>query len=159
MIGENRIEHIRVPVFDYQDVCSSFFFMISVMLLLEVGNNFLRKQNKVCYTCWKKATWFYLNYEFSRCRYFGPKIIFIPPPPAFLKWYFSSSHDMSVFNSYHALFAFILPNFEFILPFCFQFSLFLSPFSFFFPLSSFFFPLSSFFIVSRFLFPFSYILA
>ncbi len=51
--------------------------------------------------------------------------IFIPP---FWKWYFSPSHNMSFFDTYHGLFALILPDFAFILPFYSPFSPFLCPF-------------------------------
>ncbi len=60
----------------------------------------------------------------SRGLYFGPKTIFTPP---LLKMIISLSCNTPFFNSYHVLFALILPYFARILPFFFLFSLFLSP--------------------------------
>jgi hypothetical protein len=66
-----------------------------------------------------------------QCRglYFGPKTIFITPPPS-ENAIFTPSSDTSFFDSHCGLFALILPYFAFILPFS-------SPFLIFFPLSSF----------------------
>ncbi len=65
----------------------------------------------------------------DRGLYFGPKTIFVPPPP-FWKWYFSPSRDTSFLDCHRGLFSLILPYLAFILPFYFPFSHFLSPFSF-----------------------------
>ncbi len=69
----------------------------------------------------------HLSSDARRDLYFGPKTIFIPPPP-FWKWYFSPSRDTSFFDSHHGLLALILPNFASVLPFYFPFSHFLSHF-------------------------------
>jgi hypothetical protein len=58
---------------------------------------------------------------------FGPKTIFIPPPPS-ENDIFPPSRDMSFFNAHRGLFALILPYFAFILPFYFPYSHFLSLF-------------------------------
>jgi hypothetical protein len=92
---------------------------------------------------------------YSRGLYFGPKIIFIPPPTPPVNDIFFPLATRHFTTPHGGLFALILPYFAIILPFYFLFSHFLSPS---FPLSSFFFPLSSFFfyIFLFFLFAFSY---
>ncbi len=57
-----------------------------------------------------------------RVPYFGPKMIFIPPP--FKKFYFSSSRDTSCLFYYRVLFALIIPYLAFVLTFYFSFPLF-----------------------------------
>ncbi len=71
----------------------------------------------------------------DRGLYFGPKTIFIPPPPS-ENDIFSPSRDTSFFDSHRGLFALHLAYFAFILSFYFPFSHFLSRFFLF--LSSFF---------------------
>ncbi len=74
-----------------------------------------------------------INYVYIliQCRrrglYFGPKTIFIPPPPS-ENDIFSPSRDTSFFDSHPGLFVLFLPYFAIILPFYFPFSHFLSPF-------------------------------
>ncbi len=59
--------------------------------------------------------------------YFGPKTIFIPPPPE--NGIFSPSHHMSFSDSHHSLFALILPYFASLFLIFFPLSSFLSTFS------------------------------
>ncbi len=96
--------------------------------------NFLPAQNHGCsQLCFlqlpQRSQALFLRTPIIKCRglYFGPKTIFIPPPPS--ENYISSpSRNTSFFDSHRGLFALILPYFAFILPFYFPFSNFLFPF-------------------------------
>ncbi len=61
---------------------------------------------------------------FIRGLYFGPKTIFIPPPPLLKMIFFPPTRHV-VFYSHWGFYALILPYFAFILPFYFPFSHFL----------------------------------
>ncbi len=84
-------------------------------------------------TIWKWCSvqfavhWAWTTTQQFRGLYFGPKTIFIPPPPS-ENDIFSPSHKTLFFDSHCGLFALILPYFAFILPCFFPFSHFLSPF-------------------------------